>query len=126
MAALRTRVLLCARDVTSSQYACTFPAPAMLTGTKFIPKDEHWLVYLTWTTSLLLSDPKGSYWHRNHTRLRPITPIISLNDVNAWPCHARVRQDEKAAIRFLIMSEVVEPNGFEPMTSCLQSRRSTN
>ena len=40
-----------------------------------------WLVYLTWTTSLLLSDPEGSYRHRIHTRIRPITLIISLNDV---------------------------------------------
>ena len=84
-----------------------------------------WLVYLTWTTSLLLSDPEGSYWHRTPTRARPITPIISLNDVKCMP-RMRVRQDEKAANRFLIVSGMVEPNGFEPMTSCLQSRRSTN
>ena len=44
-----------------------------------------WLVYLTWTTSLLLSDPEGSYPHRIHTRIRPITLIISLNDVKRLP-----------------------------------------
>ena len=60
-----------------------------------------WLVYLTWTTSLLLSDPEGSYWHRTPTRARPITPIISLNDVKrllaktasdrtSKPCQARL------------------------------------
>ena len=63
--------------------------------------------------------------HRTPTRMRPITPIISLNDVKCMP-RMRVRQDEKAANRFLIVSGMVEPNGFEPMTSCLQSRRSTN
>ncbi len=40
---------------------------------------------------------------RSPTWLQPTTPIISLNDVKCVPC-TRVRQDEKAAIRFLIMS----------------------
>ena len=61
-------------------------------------------MYLTWTTSLLLSDPEGSYWHRTPTRARPITPIISLNDVKCATYRAASQQDEKEPKRcFLIV-----------------------
>ena len=56
-----------------------------------------WLVYLTWTTSLLLSGPEEPYWHHIHTRMRPITLIISLNDVKRLPkkpASDRTRQNQ--------------------------------
>ena len=87
---------LCARRHSSDQKHVRFPP--FPSGKDFcaiaMQQPRIWLVYLTWTTSLLRSDPDGSYWHRTPTRARPITPIISLNDVKAWPRHARVRQDE--------------------------------
>ncbi len=65
--------------------------------------------------------------HRTHTRVRPTTLIISLNDVKATEVAASDWTGKQ--IRFPIKSGrsvLVEPNGFEPLTSCLQSRRSTN
>jgi hypothetical protein len=63
-----------------------------------------------------------------HTRVQPTTLIISLNDVNASEEAASDWTIKRKSFR-LIKSDrsvMVEPNGFEPMTSCLQSRRSTN
>ena len=65
--------------------------------------------------------------HRIHTRIQPTTLIISLNDVNATEVAASDWTGKQSS--FPIKSDrsvMVEPNGFEPLTSCLQSRRSTN
>ena len=95
--------------------ACTFPALSS--------SERTWLVYLTWTTLSLVPCPKAGH-HCSPTWLQPTTPIISLNDVKC--VHGtRVRQDGKASA-FRSCRQMVEPNGFEPMTSCLQSRRSTS
>ena len=84
---LPRRALLLRATVASDQKHVRFPP---LPGGRDIcagPMQDRriWLVYLTWTTSLLLSDPEGSYPHRIHTRIRPITLIISLNDVKRLP-----------------------------------------
>ncbi len=97
--------------------ACTFPAPSE-EGT-LSPHRGDMVSVLDLDNAAV-----GLHDHRNPTRLRPTTPIISLNDVKCVPC-TRVRQDGKASA-FRSCREMVEPNGFEPMTSCLQSRRSTN
>ena len=70
-------------------------------------------------------DPKITD-HASPTRDAPTTLIISLNDVKGFRRTAsdRTRQNRKMLSDHVGM--MVEPNGFEPMTSCLQSRRSTN
>ena len=72
-------------------------------------------------------DPKTA-GHASPTRDAPTTLIISLNDVKEASEEARVRQDETEprVLSDHVGMGMVEPNGFEPMTSCLQSRRSTN
>ncbi len=85
-----------------------------------------WLVYLTWTTLSLDPIPKDCPCC-THTRVQPTTLIISLNDVNASEEAASDWTGKQSC--FPIKSDrsvMVEPNGFEPLTSCLQSRRSTN
>ena len=67
--------------------------------------------------------------HWIHTRIQPTTLIISLNDVKATEVAASDWTGKPEAFRsnrFGQSCAMVEPNGFEPMTSCLQSRRSTN
>ena len=62
--------------------------------------------------------------------MKPTTLIISLNDVKWDPKIPCVRQDETEAVLLSDHVEgaevMVEPDGVEPTTSCLQSRRSTN
>ena len=83
-------------------------------------------MYLTWTTLPLANDPR-IIGHCIHTRIQPTTLIISLNDVKRIRRSASDRTSKHCHQGLLIMSGcLVEPIGFEPMTSCLQSRRSTN
>ena len=83
--------------------------------------EKTWLVYLTWTTPPFV--PKNN---RTPTRVRPTTLIISLNDVNATKRPRRPTGRESTGCFPIQSAILVEPDGFEPTTSCLQSRRSTN
>ena len=80
-------------------------------------------MYLTWTTPpLVLAN------HRTPTRVRPTTLIISLNDVNAaaFPLPASDWTGKQKLLSDQVGEVMVEPDGVEPTTSCLQSRRSTS
>ena len=66
--------------------------------------------------------------HRTPTRVRPTTLIISLNDVNAaaFPLPASDWTGKQNLLSDQVGEVMVEPDGVEPTTSCLQSRRSTS
>jgi hypothetical protein len=44
----------------------------------------------------------------------------------SYPCIYRLMQLSKIKTNKFVFRELVEVNGFEPMTSCLQGRRSPN
>ncbi len=80
--------------------ACTFPA--LSEERTLLLRRRSMVSVLDLDNAVAGPAPKDGS-RRSPTWLQPTTPIISLNDVKCVPC-TRVRQDEKAAIRFLIMS----------------------
>ena len=89
---------------------------------RLLPQKKTWLVYLTWTTPPLVLRPP----HPHSGAADNADNLSERCERSGFPA-ARVRLDGKAQPLSDQVEEVmVEPDGIEPTTSCLQSRRSTS